>query len=178
MSPKLLNSLLIVASFVIYYYIVNPLYFGSPSVYFDNEKSIPKLTEKIRTYDKTIEAVSLLKNHAKVSSAQFEALTEEDKKKILTMVPVEINDIKLMSELTKIGIDSGVMIEGMGVKDKGGYYSVSFNITTTYTNFKEVMKFWESSMRLFSLQSVSFSPGKTEEDMIKFNIELYTYYMK
>ncbi len=184
MSPKLLNILLLVASFVLYYYVINPLYFGAASNFFDVEKSIPRLTERVNTFDKTIAAVKTVKAHSEESFAKYSTLTEEDKKKILTMVPVEVNDIKLMSELVKISEltksegDQGVAMDGMGIKDKGGLYSVSFNINTTYANFKKMMKIWESSGRLFSMQSVTFNPGKTEEDLIKFNIELYTYYMK
>ncbi len=95
------------------------------------------------------------------------------------MVPISVNEIKLMSELTNIGLKSGVPIENMGIKDKGsGVYSVSFSVVTTYTNFKRVIAIWEKNMRLFTLESVSFIPGKTEEEPIKFSVELSTYYMK
>jgi hypothetical protein len=178
MSPKLLNSLLLVASAVLYFYVIEPLYFGSASSFFDNEKSIPMLVQKRNSYDMTIAAFPDLLKKAKTNVEQYNSITEEDKRKIMTLVPTSVDEIKLMSELTNIGNASGVQIDGMGIKDKGGSYSINFSITTTYTNFKEIMRYWGSSSRLFALQSVSFTPGKTEDDLIKFNIELVTYYMK
>lgn len=178
MSPKLLNILLLISSLVMYYYVVNPLYSGADMGLISPDKSIQKLVEERNTYKKTIEVVPDIIKKAKDTKKQYDELLEEDRKKILVMVPVAVNDIKLMSEVTNIGAKSGVVLDSMGIKDKGGEYSVSFSVTTTYTNFKNIMKYWEKSMRLFNLQSVSFSPGKTPEDIVKFNIELSTYYMK
>lgn len=178
MSPKLLNVLLIISSVVLYYYVVDPLYSGADMGLISPDKSIQKLVEERETYNKTIKAVPEVIKKANDTRKQYEDLSEEDKKKILVMVPVAVNDIKLMSEITNIGSKSGVMLENMGIKDKGGEYSISFSVMTTYTNFKNIMKYWENSMRLFTLQSVTFSPGKTPEDIIKFNVDLSTYYMK
>ena len=179
MTPKLFNILLLTLSAALYYAVINPLYFNSGSVFFSESENIQALKEKRDTYDKTIAAVPGLISQAKLSMEQYNALSEDDRKKIMTMVPVEVDEIKLMSELTNIGVASGVPIDGMGIKDKGnGVYSVSFDILTTYANFKNIMAYWENSMRLFTLQSVSFAPGKNEEEPIKFTIELSTYYMK
>lgn len=179
MTPKLLNILLIVLSWLLYSYVVDPLYSGTSSFLFDDGQGFKSLIEKRNAYDKTIEEVPKIIKQANDAKKVFDTLPEEDKKKILTMVPVSVNDIKLMSEVTNIGNESGVPLDGMDIKDKGnGLYIVSFTVTTTYTNFKNIIKVWENSMRLFTLESVTFSPGKTEEDPIKFNVELSTYYMK
>lgn len=178
MSPKTLNIFLMISSVMLYNYVINPLYSGATSPLFEPDQDIKKLVEKRDTYSKTIEAFPGIVDEATTMQAQYDSIQEVDRKKILTMVPVSVNDVKLMSELTNIGVDSGVPIDGMGIKDKGGYYSVSFSVMTTYTNFKKIMTYWENSMRLFTLQSVSFSPGKTEEEEIKFTVELSTYYMK
>lgn len=179
MSPKLLNILLLTISVVLYYYVVNPLYSGTESLLFSSGQSITNLKKELDTYNKTIVAVPNLIAQANSDKALYDTIPEEDRKKILIMVPVAVNDIKLMSELTNIGVESGVPLDEMGIKDKGnGEYLVSFTITTTYTSFKKVMEYWEKSMRLFRLQTVAFDPGKTEEDVIKFSVELSTYYMK
>lgn len=178
MSPKYLNLLLLILSWVLYSYIVNPLYSGTESLLFPPSDSISTLTHTRDTYDKTIDAIPGLIAQSIAAKKQYESISADDKKNILVMVPVAVNDIKLMSELTNIGAAT-VPLDGMSIKDKGnGEYSVSFSIMTTYTNFKKVMAEWERSMRLFRLESVAFSPGKTEEEIIKFNVELSTYYMK
>lgn len=179
MTPKLLNILLLASSVVMYYMIINPLYFGTDSIFFTQADSIEKLTERVNTYNKTIETIPTLISQAKLNVSQFETISEDDRKKILTMVPVSIDELKLMSELTNIGIDSGTPIDSMGIKDKGnGIYSVTFSVNTTYANFKKIITVWENSMRLFTLQSISFNPGMTENEPVKFNVELWTYYMK
>lgn len=179
MSPKYLNILLIIASGVIYYTVVSPLYFGGTSPFFSQDQNIQSLTDKRNTYDKTIAAFAAVDVQAKLNTDQFKSISEEDRKKIFIMVPTSVDNIKLMSELTNIGVISGVAIDGMGIKDKGdGTYSISFSISTTYTNFKKIMSVWENSMRLFALQSVSFNPGKSDEEILKFNVELSAYYMK
>jgi hypothetical protein len=179
MTPKILNIILIVSSWLLYSYVVDPLYSGTPSFLFQEGQGFNDLIKTRNAYDKTIEEVPKLIKQASVAKTTYENISPADKKNILIMVPVSVNDIKLMSELTNIGVESGVPLDGMGIKDKGnGEYSVSFSVITTYTNFKSIMKVWENSMRLFRLQSVSFSPGKTEEELIKFSVELSTYYMK
>ncbi len=179
MSPKLLNILLIISSWVLYNYVIDPLYFGTDSFFIESGQDIKGLVQKSKTYDKTIEIVPGLIKQAKLDQENFENILEKDKKNILVMVPVSVNEIKLMNEIANIGTDSGLVLDGMGVKDKGGgFYSISFSVITTYTKFKKFITYWENSMRLLTLQSVSFSPGKTEEDEVKFSVELTAYYMK
>jgi hypothetical protein len=179
MTPKLLNILLLALSWFLYSYVVNPLYSGTPSFLFEQGQSFKNLVQKRNAYDKTTEEVKKLILQSSAAKNFYENISETDRKNILVMVPISVNDIKLMSELTDIGLRSGVPIENMGIKDKGaGVYSVSFSVVTTYTNFKRVIAIWEKNMRLFTLESVTFTPGKTEEEPIKFNVDLSTYYMK
>lgn len=178
MKPRDLNILLIVASVALYYLIISPLYSGGSSLLFESGQDITTLTKTRDTYDKTIEEVPRLIALGQNLKKEYDSIQEEDRKKILTMVPVSVDEIKLLSEITNIGAESGVILDGMGIKDMGGEYSVSFNVSTTYTNFKNIITFWEKSMRLFTLQSVTFTPGKTDMDPIKFSVALSTYYMK
>lgn len=179
MTPKLLNILLLALSWFLYSYVVDPLYAGTPSFIFEPGQGVRDLVKKRNSYDKTIQEVDNLIGEATSAKIAYDNIQDSDKENILVMVPTAVNEIKLMSELTNIGVKSEVPLETMGVKEKAkGTYSVSFTVTTTYTNFKRMITFWEKSMRLFTLQSVTFSPGKTEEDPIKFTVELSTYYMK
>lgn len=177
MTPAKLNIILLIISFVLYYYVVSPLYFGTDSFFVIGD-NISTLQQKSKTLDKTIAAYAVLEKQAKDSLNAYNNISPEDKQKIMVMVPEQVDDIKLMSELTNIGIASGVPIEGMGVKDKEGSYLISFSVTTTYDNFKKVMATWENSRRLLSLKSFTFAPGKTNDDKLKFTIELVAYYLK
>lgn len=185
MSPKILNIFLIISSFVIYFYVAKPLYSGSNSFLISPGNDIKSLTSKRADYDKTIEAVSDVFKQSDVAKKQYENLSDIDKKNILTMVPVTVDEIKLMSEITNLAVLSGIKMENMGIKDRGvnkkdnfGEYTASFNFFDTYSNFKKSMVVWENSMRLFKIDSVSFTPPATEDELIKFNVSLSTYYMK
>lgn len=182
MSPKILNTLLLLISFIMYNYVIDPLYYGSDSPFFDPEENVPSLVKKIDTYDATIKEVSSLIKKALEAKKQYEAISPDDKKNMLLMVPISIDEIKLLKELTLSSSNekgTGVPLESVGVKDKGnGEYNVSFTLYVTYDNFKKYMEYWENSLRLYSLNSISFGLGKTEDDLLKFNVDMSTYYMK
>lgn len=185
MSPKILNIFLIISSFVIYFYIAKPLYSGSNSFLISPGNDVKSLISKRADYDKTIDAVSDVFKQSDAAKKQYESLSDADKKNILTMVPVSVNEIKLMAEITNLATLSGIKMEGMGIKDKGvnkkenfGEYIVSFNFLDTYSNFKKSMTVWENSMRLFKVDAITFTPAATEDEVTKFNVSLSTYYMK
>ncbi|MBP6948608.1 MAG: type 4a pilus biogenesis protein PilO [Candidatus Pacebacteria bacterium] len=179
MTPKNLNILLIALSVFLYMYVVDPLYSGKSSFIFKEGQGFKELIKKRNDYDKILQEIPKVIKQAEVAEKQYGDISENDRKNILVMVPTSVDNIKLMSELTNIGVESGVPIDNMGIKDKEkGVYIVSFSVNTTYTNFKKIMNVWEKSMRLFTIDSVSFSPGKTEEEEVKFNVSLNTYSMK
>lgn len=178
MSPKVLNILLLAMSYVLYSYVITPLYFGGNGLIPLGE-SVPSLVKKNNNYDSTLIGVDKIIKDANDTRKQYDEITKEDKDKMYVMIPTSINDIKFMKELTLSVLDTGIPLDSMSIKDKGnGEYAVSFSVLTTYTKFKMYMNYWENSLRLYSLKSVTFSPGKTEDSEIKFNVELSTYYMK
>jgi len=179
MTPKLLNILLLIVSFVLYYSVINPLYYGTPSPIFSTDNNIQGLLETRAKYDAALQAVPRLLVQATQASKQYAAIEDKDKNNMYIMVPVSIDDVKLMREVTSIASDAGIPLDGLGVKDRyDGTYSVSFSVLATYHDFKKFMSYWDNSMRLFSVKSVTFSGGKTDSDLIKFNVDLATYYLK
>ncbi len=177
MTPKILNTILLLVSFILYSYVAKPLYSGTSSIFTFGE-SIPTLSEKVASYQKTIDAYPELKNSAESALSAYKNISEEDRNKIMVMVPETVDEIKLMSELVNIGVASGIPIESMGIKDKGGYYSINFTVMAKYSDFKKVMATWENSRRLLALQNVSFSSGKTDDEVLKFTVDLVAYYLK
>ena len=177
MTPKLLNILLLICSAVLYYLFITPLYSGvSSGVWSPGEKSVKALIKQKSGYETTLLEADKVVSQAKILQKKYENYDEETKRKIMLMVPESVDSI-LLDELTRIVSDSGP-VEGITIRNKGeGEYIVSFSVITTYTQFKTFITYWEKSMRLFSLQSVTFSPGKNDEALIKFNVEFSTYYM-
>ncbi len=178
MSPKLFNTLLIISSIVLYFYVVKPLYTGVASGLWVPEQSVQSLLDSKKQYDATIVGVDAIIRQGKTTLTQYNTFDDATKNTMMIMVPTSIDEVKLLSELTKIANDSGFAIEDLSVKDKTGEYTVTFVIKTTYPNFKRFIANYEKSMRLLTLKSASFIPSKDERDIIKFNVELTTYYMK
>ena len=185
MSPKILNIFLIISSFVLYFYAIKPLYSGPSSFLVGPGNDVKSLISRRADYDKTIDVVSDVFKQADKARTQYESLTDVDKKNILTMVPVTVDEIKLMSEITNLAVISGIKMEGFGIKDKGvnkkdnfGEYTVSFSFLGTYSDFKKSMVHWENSMRLFKVDAITFTPAASEDEVTKFTVSLATYYMK
>ena len=47
-----------------------------------------------------------------------------------------------------------------------------------YENFKKLMDTFEKSMRLFSIQAVSFTAPEKDGDLTSYDVKLQTYYIK
>ena len=142
------------------------------------ENNIQSLIKENGDYDETLKGIDDLVAKANSFQKQYGSLSDETKAELKIMVPDTVDSIKLLSELTNLADKAGIPLETIGIKDDNqGEYSIGFSVQTTYTKFKQFITYWEKSMRLLTLQSVAFSPGKTDEDTIKFNVSLSTYYL-
>lgn len=179
MSPKLLNLLLLISSGALYYLVISPVYTGESSGVFEIPgDSIQALIKKEADYDATIQTAKDTVTLSKKIKKEYAVFDDATKEKMSIMVPDTINEVKLLNEITKMAILLGLPIDNLGVKDtNGGEYNVYFTVETTYVEFKNFMSKFEKSARLYTLQSVSFPPGKRDEDIIKFTVALSTYYM-
>lgn len=180
MSPKLLNILLIVSSYVLYFYIFVPVYTGVDSILLTpGENNIKSLIEKKEKYVLANKSIDGLVKEANSLQSKYDSFDQVTKDKIMVMVPESVDNIKLLSEMTRIAYEKGVILDSLSVKEKGGgEYAVNLTILATYSQFKEFITYYENSMRLLALQSVAFSPSKNETDEYKFSVEFLTYYLK
>lgn len=178
MSPKLFNILLIVASLVLYFYVVDPLYTGADGVFWAPKDNVKSLKASGQPYTSTINGIPKIMRDAKNMSKEYEVFDEKAKNTIMIMVPTSVDEVKLLSEITEVANREGFALDGLAVKDKKTYFTISFSVKTTYPRFKTLMIAYEKSMRLIALDSVSFNPVKDETEPIKFSVELVTYYMK
>ncbi len=183
MSPKLLNILLLVASFALYYLLIGPLWSGTGSVWSPGQ-GITELRNLEAQYRETVSQAADLFNKGKELRAQYESIDDMTKQKMGQMVPASIDAVRLLSEVGNIANRSGIAPtnlsynEGVLVDKLRGTYDISFTVKTSYPKFKEFMRNYETSLRLFTLQSVSFSAPENPDDLISFQVKLRTYYLK
>lgn len=183
MSPKLLNILLATAAFALYYVVLNPLYSGSGPVW-QPEQSISVLRDLNRQYDETLTQSDLLYKQAESLRIDYTKIGPDARQKMSMMVPDSIDPVRLVSEVSNIANQAGLALNDVSYAQNvsndplSGSYTVSFTVKTTYPLFKDLMHNYETSLRLFSIQNVSFSPPQKEGDLATFQVRLSTYYLK
>jgi hypothetical protein len=183
MSKNLLNLLLIVTVFAMYYLVINPLYNGTGGVWQPAE-SIQVLRTANVQYDETLAQADNLFNQAQTLRAQYANISPEQKARMELMVPSSVDKIRLLDEVEAIGEETGVALDNLSYSEGAtgpsglGSAGVSFIVKTNYPTFKELMDNFEKSLRLFSVQNVSFTAPAKEGDPITYQVKLTTYYLK
>lgn len=184
MSKNLLNLLLIIASFALYYVAIKPLYTGVGGV-MQPEYGIKTLSALNSQYDDTLSKADDIMKQADTLRAQYARVTPEYKAKMAIMVPDSVDQVHLLSEVRGIGEDAGFALtdilftegSGGGTSPKGTV-SISFSVKTTYPRFKVLMNNFEKSLRLFSVDSVTFAVPTKEGELTTYQVKLQTYYLK
>ncbi len=187
MSKTLLNLLLIITSVACYYIIISPIYFGGGYVYdVPADQSIIKLREFKNSNEedsnKLKEAIVKINDLKK----EYEGIDQYTQDRLNIMIPDSINNVRLMSEITTLMSSFGLPASGISitkeVEDKKlpgiGIYSISFSTKGSYFDLKDLLSKLETSMRLFSVQSVSFSPSEKPDEPMTVSIKMNTYYIK
>ena len=182
MSKNILNLFFIVATFVIYYIIISPLNTGAGTIW-QPDQSIESLRSRNQMYDGALKQADSLYKQAEDLNVQYTKVPDDLKQKINLMVPVGIDPVRLLNEVSKIANDSGIAISKLNytdnkTNDSYGSYTLNFSVVTTYAKFKEVIHNFETSMRLFTVKSVVFSSSEKDSDMNTFSVTLETYYIK
>jgi hypothetical protein len=184
MSKNLLNLLLIVTVFAMYYLVIHPFYSGTGGVW-QPSTSIQSLQDMNTQYDVTLAQADSLYTQAQTLRAQYANISDEQKQKMQMMVPGSIDEIRLLDEVQGIGAQTGLYLDNLSYSENGGgavsslgSAGISFTIKTTYPKFKELMDNFEKSLRLFSIQNVSFSASEVEGSPLSFQVKLSTYYLK
>ncbi|HCC06507.1 TPA: hypothetical protein DEP94_04125 [Candidatus Nomurabacteria bacterium] len=184
MSPKLINILLIVSSAALYYLVIGPLWSGTGSVWTPSRGGVSNLKVQASQYKEAMDRADSIFKQGEDLKAEYELITEAEKQKMLLMVPMKIEKIHLLSEITHIADESGLALTNLSAieinsSDKlRGSYNISFGTKTTYGTFKKFMRNYENSLRLFTIDSVKFSIPDKAEDFIDFKVTLKTYYLK
>lgn len=183
MSKNLLNLLLATASFALYYLVIGPLYSGIGTVW-QPEEGITQLQQKNDDYTNTLAQAGSLVQQAASLRNQYSSIPDVTKQTMKMMVPDSIDPVRLVSEITNIGTQTGLTLddityaEGQNVSDTYGSYRVSFTVKTTYSKFKELMHNVETSLRLLAIQNVTFTLPDKDSGLTSFQVTLETYYMK
>jgi hypothetical protein len=183
MSKNLLSLLLAVATFAVYYLLIGPLYKGSGGVWqpAENVKSLSALNDQ---YTETLSQADSLYSQAETLRQQYTRISNDQKDQMKIMVPDSIDKVRLLSEVSTLLLQSGfapndlAYTEAPATANPRGMAGISFTVKTNYPKFKELMDTFEKSMRLFSIQGVSFTAPQKEGDLTTYQVKLETYFIK
>lgn len=187
MSKTLFNLLLITISSATYFIVISPLYYGGGSLFVVSpDKSIVQLLHFKSNNDAALTKLNTGLVDIENLKKEYNSTDQHSVDTINTMIPDSVDPIRLVSEITKIAKDMGLAVENISVSKEGddkklpgiGVYMVSFSTKCSYGNLKDLLSKLQSSMRLFSVQSVNFSTSDNPADPLTVNIKMKTYYIK
>jgi hypothetical protein len=161
MSPKLLNILLILIPAILYYAVYVPLYEGTPGLVWTPKNSIPVLQSQNAQYATTLSQVDEVEKRIKKINEDYKAVPDDVKTKVTTMLPDNLQAIRIRNEVVSIADKNGIAISSLLVtldssnlaKGLGGY-TISFSMKGRYSIFKKTMESFESNMRFFTANSL------------------------
>lgn len=183
MSKSLLNLLLVVATFAVYYLLIGPLYTGTGGMWQPAE-SVQSLKQMNTQYDETLAQADDLYNQAETLKSQYMRVSNDQKAVMQVMVPDSIDKVRLMSEVNSIIEQSGLQPSELAYLDNTSNNNtrntagISFSVKTTYPAFKKMMDNFEKSMRLYSIQNVMFTASDKDGEPTTYQVKLETYYLK
>lgn len=179
MSKNLLNSLIVVIIFAVFYIFTKPLYSGGGTI-FQVEEGVVSLLDKSKQYDSALKQVDKIIEDSKNLSNQYGSVPLEDKQKIESMLPENIDPIRLVSEINTIANVSGVVLKDLAynLDKKRQVYVISFTTKTSYSNFKDIMRKYETSLRLLTIKNVKLTAPEKEGENMSFIVKLEAPYVK
>lgn len=159
MSPKLFNILLVITPAVLYYGYIQPMYNGTPGFVWTPEKSLSVLKNENVQYVNAINQLPIIDKEAKEINAAYKAINPALLQQVKVLLPNEIDPVKLRNDVVSIASQSGIPISNLSVilDSSGQAYKVSFRTRTRYSLFKNFMKNYEKSTRLFVLTDLSIA---------------------
>lgn len=183
MSPNIFKLFLIVLIASLYMIAIKPLYTGVGTLWAPDQ-SVTALKQLNGEYDAILAQAEALVSQADKMRGEYVKVDTTTKEKLAVMVPDTIDAPRLVNEVNAIAEGAGLSLTDLTYSQSStadplrGSYVVSFGVKTTYARFKELMRLYENSLRLFSIQLVSFSAPLKEGDPVNFQVKLETYYLK
>ncbi len=182
MSKLLYNLLMIAGSIALYFLLINPLYTGVGSIY-QPDKGITTLKSINDSYDIADTQAKAITDQASAIISSYHKIPKDSLDKMKTMLPDKVDPIRLMSEVNLIINSNGFSASDLGYGKQGSTdgsgvssYSISFSVKGSYSKFKDLLKKFENSMRIYNIVSLNFNvppDGPTDQYIYKVNMETY-----
>ena len=186
--------ILIGIAITFFFTVTNPMY-----------NDISAIKVQVASYDDALNTSKTLENERDALTAKYNAIDPNDLTKLQTLLPDNVNNIRLILEieqiaapygmnLTNIQYDTGddsttgttnaTTVQGGGASAPSnqnyGTFDLAFSTSGTYDNFKNFTKDMESNLRIVDISSVAFSSDNAPSGVVvkPGSPEVYTYNFK
>ncbi len=187
----ILPIILILSSIGIFFGYVDPNYKGSSNA-IDSEYSsygIVPLRDELKTYQDIAKSSNQIVTDRDNLMEKRNKISESDRVRLERFLPSNIDNIRLIIEISDIASRRGLVVknilvedtkiksDSIGVVDSAyGILSLKFSVNATYDEFLPFLKDLESNLRLVNITDISF----VSKDIggYDFSVGLNTYWLK
>ncbi|MFA5652138.1 MAG: type 4a pilus biogenesis protein PilO [Candidatus Paceibacterota bacterium] len=184
--------ILIASSFAVFFGYVDPNYKGNgtPTGYDDPTAGVLFLRDERTKYKDIVESSNMIVSKRDELIAKKLTISESDRAKLERLLPSNIDNIRLIIEISKIAERRGLLAKNISVGDMTkttsetigvdntpyGTLSLKFSVNSSYTNFLNLLQDLENNLRLVDITDITFN--STESGFYDFSVSLNTYWLK
>lgn len=187
----ILPLILIISSIGIFFGYVDPNYKGNASIIESDIKTygVKQLQEEYAKYQETSNNSTKVVKNRDILSAKYNKIKETDKEKLLKMLPNNIDNVRLILEITDIASKRNLALKNISIGGSTkttdtigpnntpyGTLNMKFSVNTTYNTFLTLLNDLETNLRLIDITDITFSSSDT--DFYDFSVSLNTYWLK
>jgi Tfp pilus assembly protein PilO len=189
MSRPILSTILIVISIITFFYFIDPTY-----------KEVKTLSAKSAQFDEALVRSRELQSVRDSLLSRYNTFSSENLNKIEKLLPDNVDNIRLILDLDGIASQYGIVVKNLSIsggttsqnddESNGGIGEVvavesalgeiglSFDVTTSYENFKKFMRDLEQSLRIVDIKRLDIESQGSAGDLLKFSLDIRTYWLK
>lgn len=148
------------------------------------------LKEELVKYDDILNSSTKIVSQRDILVAKKNTISEVDKARLERLLPSNIDNIRLIIEISKIAEGRNLIAKNISVGNMTqlmtdsigqdstpyGTLSLKFTVNSSYNNFLNFLKDLENNLRLLDVTDISFSAS--ESGFYDFNVSLNTYWLK
>lgn len=126
---------------------------------------------------------------------QYDAVPEDDRERVLAMIPDDTDNVKLILEIDALAASLGLSLLDIDVDDsvvfqsdseiaaaEYGTLGLKMTVVGEYLAFIEFAEKLESSLRLIDIKEISFSPERDDDEpdnsVYEYELVVHTYWLR
>ena len=188
----ILPIILIASSIAVFFGYVDPNYKGSSAQSnTDYSKAgVVFLQSELTKYNDILNSSTKIISQRDSLVAKKNTINETDKARLERLLPNNIDNIRLIIEISKIAEGKGLSVKNVSVGDMTkntstgigpdnspyGTMTLKFTVNSSYGNFINFLQDLENNLRLLDITEISFNT--TDSGFYDFNVSFNTYWLK